>query len=335
MGFLCSRRLRTHKLDNLSGIGKPELVKWKTQSFQLCVDTYGEEWQSSTGRLEIPDRGRIPTRNDSPPRLRPRVCKCISIAVSADGAFASCGFNDCHDGSSFKTFFYFTFWFSSESPVTPAAADLLTSYRKWSRRWRIASRKMHFGTSRRRCSSDWFASIAIWKKESHQSSACCRKQIATYSINSVIVSLWRGIINSSRSIKATWEYLREGKYLDDELLRCDKSSLLPIHRTVETVIKRGEQPLGSNLLLRFHLQIPRQQLDGYWRWSRIVDCRIFIACARPRRWNDSKVLRDFAAHVVLQDAVRLRSNRVIVEREVRHAKQTIQFEKFQHVKCLK
>lgn len=79
---------------------------------------------------------------------------------------------------------------------------------------------------------------------------------------------------------------------------------IAIHAPVEAVVERGKQPLRTYLLLRHHVELPRQQGDNA------------------------------APHVVPQDAADGRAQRVVVEREVFHAQEGVQFQELQHLKGL-
>lgn len=77
-----------------------------------------------------------------------------------------------------------------------------------------------------------------------------------------------------------------------------------VHGPVEAVVEGGEQALRPDLLLRDHVQLPRQHGD------------------------------EAAVGVVPQDAAHLVADRVVVEGEVFHAHEAVQFDEFEDLHLL-
>lgn len=78
-----------------------------------------------------------------------------------------------------------------------------------------------------------------------------------------------------------------------------------VHGAVQAVVQRCEQAFCADFFLGHHVQLPGQQ--GH---------HAFL-------------------HVVLQNAINLVADRVVVKREVLHAQYPVQFDKFQYLKRLK
>lgn len=162
-------------------------------------------------------------------------------------------------------------------------------------------------------------------------------------MSSLIVSLWRGIMNSSKSIRATCEYLWIRVWIWKLIsIFCvthivwERSSVThsrhpPVHASIQAVVERSEESFGADFLLRFHIQIPWQHVNCNSRWqSRALTrcCILIVAWHHRCRRLDRCKLRNLTFDVVLEDTFSFRANRMIVEGEMWYAEQMIQFQKF-------